>query len=296
MSEKGRSLFERARRAEQAGNREARDLWDRFRHHREHVTAAILAQAPGTTGGRLCLLGAGNANDLDLAALTTRFDEVHLVDIDPSALARAVGRQLPGVRAKLRSHAPIDLSGMYQPLDRHALPAPDHALVDTAASEVLRQLPSNMDVVASCCVLSQAAWALQRLVVAPARFPLPALEHALVRIHLRIMLGLLRRGGAGVLVSDLTSSRFYPPLAEAAGLDLRALMLRLAAQRAAYAVCNPELLRQTIRHDAALAADCLPLAAGDPWLWDGPNGLTYLVYPFLFRRHGAAATETSLGD
>ena len=49
------------------------------------------------------MLGAGNANDLDLEQLARRFDEVHLVDIDAAALARATGRQTPGVRARLRS-------------------------------------------------------------------------------------------------------------------------------------------------------------------------------------------------
>src|SRR5260221_14486189 len=116
MAEKKPTLFERAQRAEQSGNRDKRDHWDLFRGHRQRVTAEILALAPGgndARGGRLCLLGAGNANDLDLVSLAARFDEVHLVDIDPSALLRATGRQSSGVQAKLRCHAPVDLSGVY---------------------------------------------------------------------------------------------------------------------------------------------------------------------------------------
>ena len=108
-------LFDRALRAEQRGNKEIRDLWQRYQGHRQQVTAAILALAPAS-GGRLCLLGAGNANDLDLEQLAGRFEEVHLVDIDAAALARASGRQTPAVRARLRSHAPVDVSGLYQQL------------------------------------------------------------------------------------------------------------------------------------------------------------------------------------
>src|SRR5687767_6985847 len=91
MAESKPGLFERAQRAEQRGNRDVRDLWERYRGHRQRVTAEILALAPAGAepGGRVCLLGAGNANDLELEALASRFDEIHLVDIDPGALSRA---------------------------------------------------------------------------------------------------------------------------------------------------------------------------------------------------------------
>lgn len=296
MGEKKPTLFERAKRAEQAGNRDSRDLWERFQGHRARVTAEILKLAPGPApgendarGGRLCLLGAGNANDLDLEALAARFDEVHLVDIDPSALSRATGRQSPAVRARLRSHAPVDLSGLYHQLERRTRLPPTDELVTVGTAEVLRQLPSNFDVVASCCVLSQMAWALEYL-ASPDGRPVPALEQALLRIHLRAVLRLIRPSGAVLLVSDLTSSLFYPLLDELEpDEDLRVLTQKLAAQRAAYAVCNPELVRQIIRHDTELAQICLPPTQGEPWLWMGSNKLTYLVYPFVLRQSSEVA-------
>jgi hypothetical protein len=281
------TLFVRAQRAEQSGNRETRDLWERFEGHRQRVTAEILALAPGgndARGGRLALLGAGNANDLDLEALAARFDEVHLVDIDPAALSRATGRQSAAVTAKLRSHAPVDLSGLYQQLGRRPRLPPDDAMVTAGTAEVIRQLPSELDVVASCCVLSQMSWALQHL-ASPDGMPVPALEQALLRIHLRAILRVIRPTGAALLVSDLTSSLFYPPLAELApGENLRALVEQLAAQRVAYTVCNPELVRLILDHDAELAGTCLPPTLGEPWLWTGPKALTYLVYPSVLRR------------
>src|SRR5688572_29451624 len=159
MSQAG--LLERAQRAEQKGNREVRDLWERYAGHRQQVTAALLALAP-ERGGRLGLLGAGNANDLDLEVLAARFDEIHLVDIDPSALSRAMGRQTPAVRARLKTHAPVDLSGLYQQLGRGGAAGAD-ALVEAGTTAVLRQLPAELDVVASLCVLSQMSWALENL-------------------------------------------------------------------------------------------------------------------------------------
>src|SRR4051794_12076016 len=154
MAASKEGLFARAQRAEQKGNREVRDLWERYQTHRQRVTAEILA----LPGERLCLLGAGNANDLDLEALAERFAEIHLVDIDPGALSRATGRQPSAVRARLRSHAPVDLSGLYQQLDRPRIPAPDE-LVAAGTTAVLSTLPPSCDVVVSLCVLSQMAWA-----------------------------------------------------------------------------------------------------------------------------------------
>jgi hypothetical protein len=281
------TLFERAQRTEESGNQETRDLWERFRDHRQRVTAEILALAPGGTdarGGRLCLLGAGNANDLDLSVLAARFDEVHLVDIDPSALAYAARRQSAAASPKLHCHAPVDLSGLYHQLDRGSRLAPGDALVAEGTAEVMRHLPSELDVVVSCCVLSQMSWALERL-ASPNGLPVPALEQALLRIHLRALLRAIRPSGAALLVSDLTSSLFYPPLDQLApSEDLRALTLKLAAQRMAYTVCNPELVQHILHQDAELAATCVPPTLGEPWLWTGPKAFTYLVYPFVLRR------------
>jgi len=281
------TIVERAQQAEQEGNRETRDLWERFRAHRQRVTAEILALAPARNdarGGRLCLLGAGNANDLDLEALAARFDEVHLVDIDAGALAHATGRQSAVVRAKLRTHAPVDLSGLYQQLDRATRLPPSDAMVSAGTAEVMRQLPSEFDVVVSSCVVSQMSWALGFL-ASPDEMVAPMLEQALLRIHLRTILGLIRPTGAALLVSDLTSSHFYPPLDDLApGEDLRGLTLELAAALLAYTVCNPLLVRQILRSDDELAATCQLPMLGEPWLWTGPKALTYLVYPFVLRR------------
>ena len=55
------------------------------------------------------MLGAGKCNDLDLGALAGVFDEIHLVDLDRAALASAVSREPPDVRARLVPHAGVDL-------------------------------------------------------------------------------------------------------------------------------------------------------------------------------------------
>jgi hypothetical protein len=272
-------LFERARQAEQRGNRDVRDLWERYGDHRRRVTSALLALAPA--GSRLGLLGAGNGNDLDLEALAAHYGELHLVDLDPTALSRAIGRQSPAARTKLRCHAPVDLSGLYHQLGRK-LPAPDD-LVAAGTAEVGRQLPADLDVVASCCVLSQMSWALEHL-LDQRDTPLPALQQALLRIHLRSMLGALRPGGRALLLADLVSSNSHPLDELPEGTDLRALATRLARERLGVAVCNPELVKLVVRRDPGLEAATEPPRLDEPWLWTGPKELTYLVCPLLLQR------------
>jgi hypothetical protein len=287
MAKEQPGLLERARQAEQRGNRDGRDLWERYAIHRAHVTAAILEQAPAP-GGRLCLLGAGNANDLDLARLAERFAEVHLVDIDPTAISRALGRQTPETRAKLRVHAPVDLSGLFRQLEARGA---KRDLVAAGVPEVLAQLPADFDVVASCCVLSQMSWALANVVnpvnaggAGATDLSQATLEQALLKIHLRTLVGLTRPGGAALLIADLVSSDKYPFDDLADDTDLRALVDRLSDERIAYAVCNLALIKQVLRRDDELSARLAPPAVGQPWLWTGSHDRTYLVYPLLLRR------------
>src|SRR5512133_384324 len=89
---------------------DAAEEWALYSGHRARMTSALLGCAsPGAPRGRLCVLGAGKCNDLDLEQLAARFSELHLVDFEPSALAAAVSRQRPEVRSSLRPHT-VDLS------------------------------------------------------------------------------------------------------------------------------------------------------------------------------------------
>ena len=273
-------FFEQARLFEQKGNREGRDLWERYAIHRRHLTEAVLALPPGA--GRLALLGAGNANDYDLPALAERYQEIHLVDIDPSALARATGRQPAPVRNKMRSHAPVDLSGIFHQLDSGKLPEHER-MVELGVKDILGRLPADFDVVVSGCVMSQISWSFARIGGDDLELR-AALEQAMVNVHLRALLALLRPGGVALLASDLVSTDNYPVDEIPAGTDLAALVQSLSAERLAYAVSNPELIQQLIRRDRQLRAQCASTEIGQPWLWTGSQERTYLVYPMLLRR------------
>jgi hypothetical protein len=170
---------------------------------------------PGACG----LLGAGNANDVDLGALAARFAEIHLCDIDTDAVARAIARVPAPLRDKLVAHGPVDVSGMFDLLEPWSRVPPDlralDGIVAAAVARVARALPGPFDVVVSCSLLDAAA---AGVAAGPRRRPprFTELRTTLNRAHMRTLGALLAPGGVALLVTDLTSKP-DPPAARAPG-------------------------------------------------------------------------------
>ncbi len=140
-------------------NATSRDQWKGFAEHRRCLTAALAREAPA---GRslLCVLGAGNANDLDLTALLSTHREVHLVDIDSEALSGGAERQGVASHPRLRLHGGVDVTAALGVLsDRtpmsELVPADFEAMAAWPASRTAMVLPGGFDRVASTCLLSQ---------------------------------------------------------------------------------------------------------------------------------------------
>src|SRR4051812_20789823 len=165
-------------------NQSTRGQWDWYASHRRAIERLIV---PETRGGRICVLGAGNCNDLDLKWLAGAYAEVHLVDIDPAALERAVARQGGAGLARIRRHAPVDLTGIA------ALTATwqGQAVRDeevAAAVEAVGRPPQSIaggdfDVVLSPCVLSQLLVAVRDR-VGKEHAGWPRLKRAITERHL----------------------------------------------------------------------------------------------------------------
>jgi hypothetical protein len=101
--------MDRLGRRQVAANATSRDQWEAFADHRRCLTAALGREGMGR-GSRLCVLGAGNANDLDLKALLSVHYEVHLVDIDSEALSSGAQRQGVAKHPRLRLHGGVDVT------------------------------------------------------------------------------------------------------------------------------------------------------------------------------------------
>jgi hypothetical protein len=252
-----------------------------FAAHRARLTHEIASRAPAGGSGRLCLLGAGNANDVDLAALLGSFREVHLVDIDSEAVGVAVGRLTADERPRVKPHAPVDVSGIFGHLEGWSRTPPTTAeiarLVEAAPAEVAAALPGPFDVVVSCCLLTQLQLVLLEIV--GDRSPrFDELRTAMSTIHVRALLALLAPRGVALLVTDLTASETYPFDALASDVNLTSLMGDLLAAGNVIHAAHPGRLSAVVRRDPTLASRYdLKLPIG-PWLWHNGPDQTYLVY------------------
>jgi hypothetical protein len=262
-----------------------------FAEHRARLTQEIAARAPASGRGRLCLLGAGNANDVDLDALAAHFGEIHLVDIDPDAVARAVARLPAARRTQMIPHVPVDASGLFHRLERWAADPPKldafGGIVGDAVANVVAALPGPFDVVVSCSLLTQLQLVLLQ-VVGDTHPRFAELREAINRAHVRALGALLAPGGVALLVTDLTNTDIYPPLAEtAADADLGKLMSdALAAGNVIY-VAHPGLLSSEMRRDPELKQAFAVRFPIGPWLWHNGPDQVLLVYALEITRKRA---------
>jgi len=251
-----------------------------FATHRERTTAEIASRAPSSGRGRLALLGIGNANDVDLAALAPRFGELHLADVDAEAVGRAVARVPEPLRARFTVHAPIELSGL---LDRVHADPPGPAMVAAAVARVAAALPGPFDVVVSCSLLTQLQLVLLQL-VGDTDPSFEALRAAVSAAHVRTLATLLAPGGVALLVTDLTSSEIYPPIDHLdPGADLGKLMADLLAGGHVIYVAHPGMLSAEIRRDPELGRRYTIRSPVGPWLWRNGPSQTMLVYALEIR-------------
>jgi hypothetical protein len=263
------------------------DDWTLYAEHRAHMTQALLSCA-GSGGGRLCLLGAGNCNDVDLDRLAATFSEIHLVDIDPAALARAVARQTPSVFSRLRLHARVDLSGMNKRLAKWKRRSPTVPQIDAVAASTLQtlvsRLPGPFDVVASACVLTQMSFRA-RDELGDAHPMLWPVRLSLVATHLNSLVALTAVGGVSLFVSDLVSSNLYPISEIKPSENLTDTMNQIVQSGTFYHAANPTLIR-SILGDENLRSRVGEAELLSPWLWTGRLGRTYFVYALRMLRLG----------
>jgi hypothetical protein len=259
-----------------------------FASHRARMTREILERTPAGGRGRACLLGIGNGNDVDLEALAVRFGEIHLVDLDAEAVARAIARVPPPLRAPLIAHAPMDASGLLDRLEAWTAHPPAAAEIDGivagAVARVTGALPGPFDVVVSCSLLTQLQLVLLQ-VVGDTNPSFTDLRTALNRTHMRALGALLAPGGVAMMVTDLTTSQIYPPLVHVDdGADLANLMGDLIAAGHIIYAAHPGQLTSELRRDPALKLAFEIRSPIGPWIWRNGPAQSLLVYGIEIRR------------
>ncbi len=275
-------------------NARSRDGWDVFGLHRDKVTA-LLRTVPVVAKLRLCVLGAGNCNDLDLATLLHTFQEIHLVDLDAEALTHGVARQGLENNPAVRTHGGLDVTGVFDELagwsPQTVLRDEDlRACMERPVRMLAATLSGPFDVVASTCLLSQLVLSVVRTVgEAHPRF-LEAIQ-AIRAGHLRLLANLVAPGGTGVLITDVVSSDTFPPLGSVPDASLPQVLAKLIADHNFFHGVNPAVLARFFRTDPVVAPQVTALEMVPPWLWDlGPR--VYAVCALTFRIRGDPPSKT----
>lgn len=272
---------------QQRHNSQTRDAWERFLPHRQRVFQLLARCVPdGAENQRLCVLGAGNCNDLDLLELQQFFAEISLVDLDREAVLAGIERQRaaanePWRDEALRIIAPCDLAGIAEPL-ADLKPPLTAAAVDwlrthlAAASDTAAAL-GTFDVVISTCLLTQ----LFHAVIAWDSTITPEslrLNIDIRQAHLATLLRMTSPGGTSILVSDVVSSLTAPDLSTLRQDQLPARLTALVAERNFFTGANPRSIMIDLVNQPGLKTRPHQISEYDPWLWQLLPDRCYLVW------------------
>jgi hypothetical protein len=271
---------------QRASNRSGLSHFEVFREHRANTSRLIGELAAGDAPS-LCVLGAGNAYDLELEQLTSQFGSVHLVDIDARAVSGARERVPAAARERVFTHAPLDLSGMFDELERFArmqvTPQELASAPAVGARRIASALPGSFDVVVSTCLLTQLQLSLlgalgdrHRLFV--------ALRELLSLTHLRTLAALTKPGGSALLITDLCEQAVFPEGRPRDAADLPALMAELIQRGHVVHSSHPAVIQSALVNDPVLARAFKAARLSSPWLWQNGPERRFLVYALLLSR------------
>jgi hypothetical protein len=268
-------------------NETTRERWNTMASHRARVMK-LLADARGGTGSSLCILGAGNGNDIDLSLLAREFERVALVDLDDGALARAVERLDKDDRQRIELHGGIDLTDILSTLESWQT---GQSPIDAELSEAIdaargARTPGvgAFDVVASSCVLTQLIDSVY-MGLASDHARCQELVMAVRNRHLEMIVELLNPGRVGVLVTDVVATETAPELATLANAQVPAAAVRWINERNFFTGANPYAIRDYYqgRRTAGQSVENVQVSAA--WRWDiGAKQLA--VSAVTFRRCG----------
>lgn len=266
--------------------------WAAYASHRDEVTRRLLSNS--ISGGRLCVLGAGNSNDLDLAQLATAFHEVHLVDLDAEALERGVARQTDAPASAIYRHGGIDLLGALnelaalssEPASDPSSQRPIEAELDRCLAHLgepqVDRLPGPFDVVASVCLMSQLIEsAVASLGESHSRFA--ELVLAIRTAHLRLLSRLLLPGGRAVLIADFVSSQTAAEL-RLGDPEWEFFLRQIAAERNFFHASHPAAILAQLQNDPLLRQTVTDARLTGCWRWDQGARL-YAVAALEFSKH-----------
>ncbi|EOD16326.1 hypothetical protein EMIHUDRAFT_210684 [Emiliania huxleyi CCMP1516] len=158
-------------------NRVTADSWIAFTPHRRRVTAILekLGSNSQSAQRRLCVVGAGNLNDVELSQLQRIYAHIELIDIDLAALERGLRRQMVAPDSPSITLRGVDVLGLSDGM------SDDDVLDALASGKAVAAISSSVgrycDVVAGTALISQLAIAVKKLVLASLTRPGGVVAH-----------------------------------------------------------------------------------------------------------------------
>jgi hypothetical protein len=234
-------------------NQRTRERWSEYASHRARVNRLIadcISSSDEPAARSLCVLGAGNCNDLDFTQLVDTFGAIALLDIDTDAVSAGLERQ--GVAG----------SGK----------------IDVIKADLLAGVPAlpRYDIVLSSCVLSQLIGEGVRQAASPEALL------GIRRKHLVEATELTNSTGTLLLVTDFVADTTVPDLMQLPDYRLADLAQRLAKQANFFHGLNPFAVEALLTSDPAFCGGVLD---GRRRLWRWNMGqVVYFVAAWRWRR------------
>ena len=279
---------------QKALNETTRTLAHHFESHRNRITDLILVAAKTATVSNndskpaLAILGAGNGNDLDLAALLDSYSSIHLFDFDGDALNYQRNKLSDSILAskKIVFEPAIDLSGIADDLENMS-PNPTEssvlALAEKARRVELILSDRQFDVVASTCMLTQ----LLDSAVKAYGDESPHKNYMMIALrdgHLRLMSKMLGMGAVGILVTDFVSSDTLPEIAQTENDDtVLELSRRAINDRNFFTGTNPWAIKDSLAK-MLVETSSQPWSIESSWRWQIGDSRFYLVTAIKFSK------------
>jgi hypothetical protein len=248
-------------------NQESRENWDCFHQHRRKATDLVVSKLK-SQNDRLCILVAGNCNDLDLNILVSQFKEIHLVDIDTQAVCDGIARQELSDCNKIFTHGSIDLSGAIHFLtelsqEHNSAESRIKLFIQTEITPLNLNITEPFELVVSVCTLTQ----LINTAVRSLGDNHPNLFDLILKIrnhHLDQLINLVKPQGCGILITDIVSSDSSAGMAHVSEESFPEIVDQLIANQNFFHGVNP------YRIGSVLSSN--PLVSGakmlSPWRWN----------------------------
>ena len=230
--------------------------WDYYEGHRRQVMSLLEEHQP-KENGRICILGAGNCNDIELTLLTEWFDEVHLVDWDADSLQEGIKKQ--GIAPEsVVLHTGIELTGIGHYVGRWKKATPSKGDINQVISLLSEPLDIGIDTAFDVVLSSSLLTQLIELPIALLGLNHPRTEEVVLKIraaHFRSDGNhSWLQSGTGLLVTELISSNTCKELFQCPEDRLSELYDQLIEEKRYFLGTNPHSLIPALLEDPFMAS------------------------------------------